>query len=683
MLPPLPPSLAPPAPFPLVVAQAQTSEFVAPGVRRATYRLQTADGPLVVNVVAVDPREPTVRFDTVLAADRLISGGETTSSMARRTHAVAGVNGDYFDIGNTNQPLGVVVRRGALVRTPSKRVALDVRADRSVHFEPFAFSGSVTYGGATIPLTAVNEWPPEGGAAFLTADFGAPRPAAGVTVAELVPAVSSHDAAAVTGTYRVVAVDDAVPAAITGPMLAFGPAARAVAAPPAAGDTVSVQADTVPALARVACAVGGGPLLLAAGRPAVDPNEPAPEEHDRRLPVSGAATTASGELLLASVDGRQTQLSIGVTRPQFAALLLALGAVDAMAFDSGGSATLVARVLGDPAASVLGLPSDGEERRVADGFFVYSDAPLGPASTLVVRPNDVVTLPHALVPLRAALVDAAGHALGAVHLAGGDAVRAGAASSSVVVRSGRLRATVALDVVPRLTRLTIDSGVRAAEPGALVPLVARGFDARGREVELGDAVRWSAGDGSFASPGRYRAGAHDATVEASAGGTRADYLVRVGRHPEALRAFDADHEALWQFGAVPADAGGSLAFGGEPRELRLGYDFSGNERAAAANATIVLPGEPLAFTVEVRGDGSGVGVRVAFLNRFGERRALTLARRVDWNGWQARTVALPDDLNPPVRLVALYAVDSLGNGPSHATGSIAFRNPSVVVAGTP
>jgi hypothetical protein len=683
MVPPLPAVLAPAAPFPLVVGQSQTSEFVAPGVRRATYRLQTSDGPLVVNVVAIDPREPTVRFDTVLAADRLISGGETTSSMARRTHAVAGVNGDYFDIGNTNQPLGIVVRRGALVRTPSKRVALDVRTDRSVHFEPIAFSGSVAYGSATVPLTAVNEWPPEGGAAFLSADFGAPRPATGVVLAELVTADSAHDATAVAGTYRVAAVDDVAPATITGPMLAFGPAARAFAAPPAVGDTVVVSADTAPALAGIACAVGGGPLLLAAGRPAVDPNEPAPEEHDRRLPVSGAATTASGELLLASVDGRQTQLSIGVTRPQFAALFAALGANDAMAFDSGGSATLVARVLGDGAATVLGLPSDGEERRVADGFFVYSVAPQGPAAALVVRPSAILTLPHALVALRAALVDAAGHSLGAVHLAGGDAVRAGATSASVVVRAAKLRAAVALEVVPNLTRLDVGADVRAADPGTLVPLAARGFDARGREVELGDAVRWSADDGSFVSPGRYRAGAHDATVVANAGGARAEYLVRVGRHAEALRSFDVDHEALWSFAAIPADAGGSLAFGGAPRELRLGYDFSGNERAAAANATIVLPGEPLAFTVDVLGDGSGVGVRVAFLNRFGERRALTLARRVDWNGWQARTVALPGDLNPPVRLVALYAVDSLGGGFSHATGSIAFRNPAVVVAGTP
>jgi hypothetical protein len=149
MLPPLPLELEPPAPFPLVVAQSQTSGFVAPGIRRATYRLQTTEGPLVVNVVAVDPREPTVRFEAVVASDRLISAGEPISSMARRTGAVAGINADYFDIGNTNQPLNVVVKDGALLRTPSKRVVMDVRTDRSIHFENVTFSGSVSYGSAT------------------------------------------------------------------------------------------------------------------------------------------------------------------------------------------------------------------------------------------------------------------------------------------------------------------------------------------------------------------------------------------------------------------------------------------------------------------------------------------------------------------------------------------------------
>src|SRR5579872_1873275 len=168
-----PARLAPPSPFPRIVAQSVESEFIAPGMTRLDYRLATADGPLTIEVVAVDLHERGIRFGDVIATDRLISAGETVSSMAQRTHAVAGINADYFDIGQTNTPLGIVVHDGSLVRSPSRRVALEVDRDGTVHFTKFSFSGSARYGDATIPLTAVNEWPPQQGAALLTPAFGA------------------------------------------------------------------------------------------------------------------------------------------------------------------------------------------------------------------------------------------------------------------------------------------------------------------------------------------------------------------------------------------------------------------------------------------------------------------------------------------------------------------------------
>jgi hypothetical protein len=682
IVPPLPASLAPPPPFPAVLSQSHTTEFVAPGVRRATYRLETADGPLVVNVVAVDPREPSVRLGTVVANDRMISSGEPISSMARRTGAVAGINADYFDIGNTNQPLNVVVTAGALLRTPSKRVVFDVRTGGSIRFERFSFSGSVQSTNATVPLTAVNEWPPQGGASFLTPAYGALKPAPGVTVEELVPADPVHPAAAVAGVYRVAAVDDVPPAVPSGPLLAFGPAAKAVAPLPAAGDTLTVSASTSPPLDDVACAVGGGPLLLTDGNIAADPNAPAPEETNVHFPVAGAATTPGGELLLAAVDGRGPALSIGVTRPQFAALLLGFGASDAMAFDSGGSATLVARVLGERDASVQNAPSDGEERPVADGLFVYSDAPLGPATQLVVRPAGIVALPHARVPISLALVDAAGHTLGPAHLRAGDAVRAGAVSGVAVLRAAGVSADLPVDVVPRVQRLALEASARVAQPGQSVVLRATGFDARGRVVALGDAVRWRAGRGRFVAPGVYRAAARDALIVAEAPGARATYVLHVGMHREALPLFDAEHGTMWRGVAAPQGLPEALSLSPDA-VLTLPYDFTGSERAAYADADIALPGEPLSFAIEVEGDGNGVGVRAAFVNRFGERRALTIAKSVDWSGWQARTIVLPPDLNPPVRLIALYVVDSLANAATHARGSLSFRNASVDVAGTP
>jgi exopolysaccharide biosynthesis protein len=679
----LPQTIAPPPPFPLVIAQSRTSEFVAPGIRRATYRLQTSDGPLIVSVVAVDPREPSVRFESVVASDRMISAGETVSSMARRTGAVAGINADYFDIGNTNQPLNVVVKDGALLRTPSKRVVLDVRTDRSIHFENLSFSGSVAYGNAAVPLTTVNQWPPEGGAAFLTPAYGSLKAAPGVSIAELVPADPLHVATTIAGTYRVAAVAPAVAQDVDGPLLGLGPAALKGAPLPSVGDSVAVSVSTVPSLEDIESAVGGGPLLVSGSTPAVDPNAPAPEETDVRFPVSGAGTTRNGDLLLATVDGRNAELSIGVTRPEFAALFVGLGATDAMAFDSGGSATLVARVLGDDAATVQNAPSDGEERAVADGLFVYSDAPKGPPARLVVRPESIVALPRISVPIRLAVTDAAGHALGSAHLPGGDSIFTAGLSERRVLRVGKLAATVPIEIVPTVARLSISADRRDPNPGETITFSATGFDDSGRVVALGDAVRWSADRGTFAKRGIFVVAARDARVVANAGGASAAYALEVGRRTSALPYFDPSHVTAWHFASAPNGAPGSLALDPNTPAMELSYDFTGGERAAYATTDFTLPGDPQTFSVDIRGDGSGVGVRAAFVNRFGERRALTLANSVDWSGWQSRTIALPDDLNPPVRLVALYVVNSLANGATHAMGTLAFRHATATIAGTP
>jgi hypothetical protein len=280
-----PNALALPPPFPKVLMQSLETSFVAPGVSRATYHLATAGGPLVIYVVAVNPHERTVRIEARLAEGHLISAGQTVSSMANADSAgttVAGINGDYFDIGNTNQPLNILVQGGTLVRTPSKRYALDVRRDGSVHFDRFTFSGTVAYNGARVPLTGINEWPPEGGATLLTPAYGAIKAASGVLLATLQPAPSQPDATTpqlpgIAPGQSVAAIAPSS-AQTAGPLsLGLGPAALAVAPAPKPGDTVTIGGRLDPPLDDVTTAIGGGPLLIQNGQAVDDPFAPAPE----------------------------------------------------------------------------------------------------------------------------------------------------------------------------------------------------------------------------------------------------------------------------------------------------------------------------------------------------------------------------------------------------------------------
>lgn len=341
-------------------------ETVSPGVALAQYATRLPYGPIVVTAALLNPHEPTLSLDTVLAGDHLTSGGERTSVMGTRTGAVLGINGDYYDIGRSWVPQGVVIRSGVLLHTPAERMALTVHRDRRVTFGEYRFRGTARIGSTAIALTQLNDWP-VGKATFITPEYGRIPPAAGVTLAELDPVPGSPHRFRVTRVGPVTAPVDATYG------LALGPLDRV--APPLLGQTIEIDYDSDPRAADAVAAVGGGPLLLKDGSWFEDPHAPAPDERDAHWAVVAVGRLPDDDLMIVQVDGRHPERSIGITRPDFAELMRKYGVVDAMALDSGGSVTLVSRVPGDRAVTVRNHPSDSDgERWVANGLFVYSSA---------------------------------------------------------------------------------------------------------------------------------------------------------------------------------------------------------------------------------------------------------------------------------------------------------------------
>ena len=396
------------------------------------------------------------------------------------------------------------------------------------------------------------------------------------------------------------------------------------------------------------------------------------------------------------VDGRRPDASIGVSRPEMAALMRGLGATDGMTFDSGGSATLVARVLGDRDATVLGVPSDGAERPVSDGLFVLSDAPAGPAARLAPRPAQVVALAGASVPVHLLTTDAAGHPLGAASppytfapspanlaLGNPEGIVAGpvAGSGAIDARAAGLAATIPLTIVDHVARIAIAPDRPNPDPGGVVAFRVAAVDAAGRPVQTGGRVVWTASGGTIGPDGVFHARAADATVTADVAGTSLALRVPVGRHTEAI-PLDA---SAWTVTVAPLGSGatGVVQPGTDCSGcLALAYDFTGGGVAVAANGTTPLHGQPLAFSADIRGDGSGAGLRAAFIDATGVRFAVTLAKAVDWSGWERRTAPVPDGHPAPLRLVSLYAVSTLSPAGKHARGAVEFRAAQLLVTGS-
>lgn len=685
---PLPLKLAPAAPFPLVLTVAATTEFVAPGVAYGEYHLATSNGPLQVHVISVDPHTQTIRLNPVIASDRLISSGETVSSMAVRTGAVAGINADYFDINNTYQPLGIVVRDGTLLRTPSKRIALSFTRSHSIRFSAYRFNASAQIQDIPVKLSAINEFPPEGGASLLTPAFGTVPSATGIMLAHLTP-LSGVDP---FGRYRIASVEQTTSGNAPGYALALGPAAQEILGTPNPGDVVTVSSSMDPQLDDILAAVGGGPLLVHNGSFYDDPDAPALNERNARIPVSGAATQNDGTLLLLEIDGRQPFDSIGVTRSEFASLMRAFGASEGMAFDGGGSSTLVTRRLGERAATLRNMPSDGTERPVGDGLFVYSNAAQGPPSALVVRPPTIRIIPGASVQLRASLTDAAGHALSAQGaprsvrafpaslgtVAGGGIFTAGKPQDGVLrVQRGAIADEVPVHIVQHIAQLLITPQRVNPQPHARAQFTARAYDRVGFPIILPAHLPWHATSGTIDATGRFEAAEDNSIVSVSTGAAQAQLLVPVGRHEEPLTI--GTH---WTFSTIPAGNTGSLEFGARCANcIEIAYDFSGSERAAYMNGMLTLPNNAIGLSIDVFGNGSGAALRAALRNNINERLAVTVAANINWQGWRRKEVFFPAAATPPLRLASLYVVGALGGSTIHTRGSVAFRDVRLLVAG--
>ena len=362
--------------------------------------LVRGSAPARVNVLELDP----ARVRGVLSNGR-VAGRERVSTMARRTGAVAAVNGGYF--AESGDPVGVLAHDGVLLSEPvDGRSALAIGAE-GARIGAVRFSGEVLVNGRERLLDGLDRVrgliPACGGRGgdeptrrpnaaltctdeselvLLTERYGARPPrergVEAVLRDGLVARVRSpgsrpvpRGAALLTGTGDAARFlrDVALPRSEVEIALRVTLAGRELRLLPAPGEPAA------PPVGPPALVVGGGPRLLRAGRVSIPARREgfAPAQAPSffgsfvagRNPRTLAGVRADGTLLLVTVDGRRPGWSAGMTLRESALLMRSLGARDALNLDGGGSTTMVVR------GEVVNRPSDRVgERPVSDALLV-------------------------------------------------------------------------------------------------------------------------------------------------------------------------------------------------------------------------------------------------------------------------------------------------------------------------
>ncbi|MFF7853574.1 phosphodiester glycosidase family protein [Streptomyces sp. NPDC007904] len=373
---------------------AQEAVGLAPGVTYARFDIPASHGTAHAHVLTVDLREPRVRVD--LLHPGAVAARAPVSAMADARGAVAGVNGDFFNISETQHPgveatgasVGPAIGEGRVLKAavpngqrfgpalPPGATTEDVfgvGVDRRARTDRLTLDGSLRTRDGRVPLGGLNQYalPVDSVGAFTERWGGVSRVRAtcGTDTERAAPCSGDTHEATVRGG-RVVSTAGTPGSGPIAPgstvLVGREEGARTLRALEV-GERVRVRHRLVAAASRVPyrLALGGYPVL-AGGRPL-------PGLDDTTSAVRTAVGTADGgrRLLLLALDG-SPEYRTGLTIAEVAGTMRRLGSVDAFGLDGGGSSTLVARAPGAAGVSVRNHPAGGAERPVPNGIGIRS-----------------------------------------------------------------------------------------------------------------------------------------------------------------------------------------------------------------------------------------------------------------------------------------------------------------------
>jgi hypothetical protein len=334
--------------------------------------------PWSIHVVRIDRACPNVRFCTTLGGGGVLGMGIVSDQVkalpAGAGSPLAAINGDFYEKAREypGRPRDLQIRNGEVLTQPAGHTCFWIDAGGNPQMTNIVSRFRVIWpNGKTTPLE-MNVERTSGMAVLYTAILGpSTLTDSGIEyVLERSPGhewLPLHAGRIYAARVRRISPAGNSPLDPQTAVLSISPDLLAKVPPVKPGDTLQLATESIPNLSGVDVAIGGGPALI---------------RDSQEMPWNGwihmpQPRTALGwnkhYLYLVEVDGRQLDLSLGMTFPQLAKYMLGLGCEQAMNLDGGGSATLWAF------GAVKNSPSEGQERPAPNALVVVNPNP--PAAT--------------------------------------------------------------------------------------------------------------------------------------------------------------------------------------------------------------------------------------------------------------------------------------------------------------
>ncbi|MFD4641841.1 phosphodiester glycosidase family protein [Lentzea sp. NPDC058436] len=625
---------------------------VAPGVTLSSFDWYEPDGWVRGDALAVDLTKARVGY---------VDPGTVTQAAPlsqQAPQAVAAINGDFFDINNSNAPEGVGVQDGRLRKSGNGRaVGIDAAGIGSV-METF-FEGTLNgtheltqLNSAKIDVDGIGVFNPLWGTySRARAVQGATNAAEVIVKNDVVQKVQSPSGEPVEG-YALVGRDKGADA-----LKALKPGDRA---------EISYRNRTSDG-SEPRTAIGGRQLLVRDGKNVA----PADALHPR---TAVGFSRDGRKMHLLTVDGRQSAYLQGLDLRDLADAMIELGAHNALNLDGGGSSTMLAREPGTTGLKLVNTPSDGGERPIPNGLALYA-----PTGTGRLTGFDVQTASTRVFPGLSRRMTVRGHdetfgpASDTRHVtratggwAVGDTFHAAArpGPASFTAFRGLTTKTTRLTVLGELARIAPESTRISLHENERKPLRVNGFDAKGfiAPIERADLdLDYDREIVEITPDLQIRALKTGATtIKLRVKNKTTETAVTVGAHDRLLADFDDAPQ--WTFGSARATGKVEPAPNGHTGQgLKLSYDFTQSTGTRTAYAIppepLRIDGQPLTLAANVLGSGKGEWTAFTVTDSTGQSRSL-YGPYVTWTGWQRIEVAVPPELRFPVSVTRFYTIET-------------------------